>query len=329
MSWFESIVGYVIGVAHALERLFFNMGSFLSPVPMLVAGFIATIVLWSRFEKSGRALSFRKIFSELFPGHIWRHRSTRHDVFIILINDGLLFFLPVLAAIGVSPIGSLLAETGKGAVQTELWMMALFGIYLALAWDFFASFNHYLKHKIPVLWEFHKVHHCAEVLTPLTAMRRHPVEIFFGAVFISTGISISVALWALIFGAPGSTFKVGGIALIIYLWRLLGYNIRHSHIWLSYGAFWNNILISPAHHQLHHSRDPRHHDCNFGHIFTFWDRLFGTLYQPVEGEKFEFGIEREENAELNTLGALYWRPMKRAAARLAPMKTQPHESTVE
>src|ERR1039458_8498353 len=34
-----------------------------------------------------------------------------------------------------------------------------------------------LFHAIPALWEFHKVHHSAEVLTPLTEMRTHPVEI--------------------------------------------------------------------------------------------------------------------------------------------------------
>ena len=32
-------------------------------------------------------------------------------------------------------------------------------------------------HKIPALWEFHKVHHSAEVMTPLTELRQHPVEI--------------------------------------------------------------------------------------------------------------------------------------------------------
>ena len=35
--------------------------------------------------------------------------------------------------------------------------------------------HHWLSHKVPLLWEFHKVHHNAEVLTPLTNFRLHPV----------------------------------------------------------------------------------------------------------------------------------------------------------
>ena len=127
-------------------------------------------------------------------------------------------------------------------------------------------------------------------------------------------------LWVLIVGAPGTSLEVGGVAFLVYLWRLLGYNIRHSHIWISYGSFWDQYLMSPAHHQLHHSRDPRHHDCNFGHIFTFWDRMFGTHYKPVDGEKFELGIDRDENAKLRTLNALYLRPLVQAGIRLTPQK---------
>ncbi|MEO1243471.1 MAG: sterol desaturase family protein [Pseudomonadota bacterium] len=323
MSFTKNIVGYAAGVTDALERLFFNAGSFLSPAPLIVAVLIAAFVLTLRQRKPGHSFSMRGLLTDLFPAVVWRHRSARQDLFIILINDGLLFFLPAVAAIAISPLGALVTGVDAEAITPSPWKMALFGIYLALVWDFFATFTHYLKHKIPVLWEFHKVHHCAEVLTPLTAMRRHPVEIVISSLIVGAGIAIATTTWTVLFGAPGSTIEVGGVALIVYLWRLLGYNIRHSHIWISYGPFWNRFVMSPAHHQLHHSREPRHYDCNFGHIFTFWDRLFGTLYQPVEGEAFEYGIEREENAELNTLGALYWRPLKRAAARFATGKTTP------
>ena len=321
MSWTENILSYAGGVVHALERLFFGAGSFLSPLPLFAAGAIAALVLISRQRKTGQTVSMRGLFSALFPAAVWRHRSARHDLFIILINDGLLFFLPAMVVIAISPLGAVFSDAATEAVQPSPWKMALFGIYLALAWDFFATFAHYLKHKIPVLWEFHKVHHCAEVLTPLTAMRRHPVEIVISSLIVGAGIGVVTMVWTVIFGAPGSTFEVGGVALIVYLWRLVGYNIRHSHIWISYGPFWNRFLMSPAHHQLHHSRDARHYDYNFGHIFTIWDRLFGTLYQPVEGEVFEYGIEHEENAELNTLAALYIRPLQKAAARFAPKKT--------
>lgn len=320
MALAETIAGYAASVAAALKGVFFGAGSFLSPLPLAFAAVIAGLVLAARARKAGRQLSVSDLWREMFPKEIWRHPSARQDLFIILINDGLLFFLPRLAAIAIASVIVITPEASAADNAAPIWSMVLFGVYIALVWDFFATFAHYLKHKIPVLWEFHKVHHCAEVLTPLTAMRRHPVETVVSAMIVGTGITLATLIWRVAFGAPAVTMQVGGVVAIVYLWRLVGYNIRHSHVWISYGPFWNRFLMSPAHHQLHHSREQRHYDCNFGHIFTFWDRLFGTLYQPVNGEEFEFGIEREENAELSTLAALYIRPLQKAAGRFAPGK---------
>ncbi len=325
-AFIDAISGYASNAVRAIVWLFSGSGSFLSPLPLLAALVIAAAVVAWRMHKSGAQLSIGGVAKELFPPAIYKHPSARQDLWIILINDGLLFFLPLIAAVSVGILGSLVADaTGAHEALARqpgagLFQFVLFGIYYTLVWDFFATYAHYLKHKIPVLWEFHKVHHCAEVLTPLTAMRRHPVEIIISAIITGCGIALAVILWVLVFGAPGTTLEIGGLTLGVYLWRLLGYNIRHTHVWISYGPFWNNILMSPAHHQLHHSRDPRHHDCNFGHIFSWWDRLFGTLYQPRSDETFEFGIELEENEKLRTLGALYIRPMQRAAARYTPKR---------
>ncbi len=59
-----------------------------------------------------------------------------------------------------------------------------------LAYEFGYWISHYLFHSIPALWEFHKVHHSAEVLTTLTEMRTHPVEIIFfmNVIGLCTGI---------------------------------------------------------------------------------------------------------------------------------------------
>ncbi len=326
MPIFDHAGDYVAGAAGSVKALFVNPGSFLSPAPLVVALIIAGAAIALRRHKSGAQFNLQALLRALFPASVWKHVSTRHDAAIILINEGLLFFLTASAAMLVAPLAIGVAELAGAETRllnppsTNFWMLALFGLYFALAWDFMNTYAHYLKHKVPLLWEFHKVHHCAEVLTPLTALRRHPVEIIASSLITGSGMALAVIIWALVFGAPGKAHEVGGAVGLVYLWRLLGYNIRHSHVWISYGPFWNRFLMSPAHHQLHHSREPRHYDCNFGHIFTFWDRLFGTLYQPVEGEVFELGIEREENEKLRTLSALYFRPLKKAAERFAPQR---------
>ncbi len=51
-------------------------------------------------------------------------------------------------------------------------------------------------------------------------------------------------------------------------------------------------MLSPAHHQVHHSTDERHFDRNFGSTLAIWDRLFGTFYQPSEKrEALRFGLD--------------------------------------
>ena len=47
---------------------------------------------------------------------------------------------------------------------------------LFLAYDLGFFVDHSLKHRIPALWELHKAHHSAEVLTPLVNFRVHPLN---------------------------------------------------------------------------------------------------------------------------------------------------------
>ena len=49
-------------------------------------------------------------------------------------------------------------------------------IVVFLAFELGYWFHHYLSHRIPFMWEFHKVHHTAEVLTPVTIFRVHPLD---------------------------------------------------------------------------------------------------------------------------------------------------------
>ena len=45
---------------------------------------------------------------------------------------------------------------------------------------------------MPFLWEFHKVHHSAEVLNPITGFRSHPVDQVLDAVVMGamTGLAL-------------------------------------------------------------------------------------------------------------------------------------------
>jgi sterol desaturase/sphingolipid hydroxylase (fatty acid hydroxylase superfamily) len=296
-------------------------GHYLSLLPMLAALLLALGWLLWRLHRSGRSASWRLLRRLLLPRRVFLHRSALHDYAVFLINQGLLF--STIGAALVTPAlfaAALLAVGGAFGLQVELAPASLgeriaVSIYLVLVWDFAATYAHYLKHRLPLLWEFHKVHHCAEVLNPVTALRRHPIEAAFSSIITAMMLGLAMGLWLLAFGRF-DVYSVFGTWAGIYVWRLLGYNLRHSHLPLSYGPFWNRILISPLQHQIHHSNDPRHYDRNFGHIFAVWDRLFGTLYLPAPGERVRFGIDAAEADDYRTLKGLYFTPFRKAGALL-------------
>ena len=54
--------------------------------------------------------------------------------------------------------------------------MLLYSLVTLLLYDALFYLIHYVEHKTPALWAIHKIHHSAEVLTPLTRYREHVIE---------------------------------------------------------------------------------------------------------------------------------------------------------
>ena len=179
--------------------------------------------------------------------------------------------------------------------------------------DDFARFAvHYALHKIPLLWEFHKFHHSAETLTPLTVTRAHPVEglIFTLRSALVQGLTIAVFLF--LFGPQISLLTILGVNVFVILFHGLGSNLRHSNIPVQYPPAVERILMSPAQHHLHHSSDIQHFDKNFGVALSVWDRMAGSFLHSTQ-TPFTFGIGPETKHYTRTLGHMYLLPFVRAA----------------
>ena len=163
-------------------------------------------------------------------------------------------------------------------------------------------------HKWPILWALHKVHHSAEVLTPLTVYRTHPLE---GIVFTIRGTftqGVSISSFIFFFGNSVDLLTVLGANLFLFLFNTAGSNLRHSHIGIRYWSWLEYIFISPAQHQLHHSIDIAHHDKNFGAALAIWDYTFGSLHHSEEIESLHLGIETDDK-NFNKLSTLYLSPV--------------------
>ncbi|NRA98700.1 MAG: sterol desaturase family protein [Rhodobacteraceae bacterium] len=294
----------------------------------------ATIILaFGVWLWRGKPQSFVKF---LVPKRVYTHKSNLLDIKIFLANRvmvvmgvfGPLVFSPVVAIWTVSQISRMRdAPPQLGGIESWQTMLAV-TVIIVVTSDFCKYWAHRLHHDMPTLWPYHAVHHSAEVLTPLTVARVHPIEIALRNLLISLFVGLAQGIMLGLFVGNVSVLTIGGANIFYVLFNGLGSNLRHSHIWLSYGRRLEHIFISPAQHQIHHSMDVRHHNKNYGSIFAIWDWMFGTLYVPDGYEELRFGVSDAQGREIEqpytTLkGAL----VKPFAESYSAMRGKPAEST--
>jgi len=138
---------------------------------------------------------------------------------------------------------------------------------------------HRLNHAIPFLWRFHRVHHTDLNLDVSTASRFH-----FGEVTGSTVITYS---FMLMLGA--TILEVRIFQVILFLMAQFGHS--NLKLWKPLDEFLWLILVPPAMHRIHHSQNKEETDSNFGTIFSFWDRMFGSFKKNVEQSCLVFGLK--------------------------------------
>jgi sterol desaturase/sphingolipid hydroxylase (fatty acid hydroxylase superfamily) len=284
-----------------LTRLLGIAGRFLTPAERLSPLYLLVMVgiafvLW----RLGQRQEGQGFWRWLFPRDVYFHRSHMVDIKIFLFGRvlsafGLLNRLGVGTLVSASVIAGLASAFGETQQPAPLgfWQLAALTLVFATVADFSTYWVHRLHHENPVLWPFHSVHHSAEVLTPVTLYRKHPVYDILGGLLRAFLIGITTGIVIYAFFGKISMLAVGGANLVYYLFNFIGSNLRHTHVWFSYGPALERIFISPAQHQIHHSRLPIHHDKNYGEIFALWDWAFGTLYVPKGRETFEIGLADE------------------------------------
>jgi sterol desaturase/sphingolipid hydroxylase (fatty acid hydroxylase superfamily) len=242
----------------------------------------------------------------------------KSQLFTILVNPGKFFVVPVSAA--ALSLGTLKVLTSFYKVPWEKFevtggVIFLIGLIGFVIQDFAEFLNHKLSHKNSFYWDIHEVHHSANVLTPLTSKRHHPLFGFFNSTLkiIILGITQGALVW-LLFKSLDYYFFMS-LNVIMFIFNILGGNFRHSHIWISFGWF-ENFFISPAMHQIHHSSDPKHRNKNFGLWLSIWDRMFGSLYIPKEKEKLEFGLNVGVKSPHDTLLKFFFLPFMKMGGRI-------------
>jgi sterol desaturase/sphingolipid hydroxylase (fatty acid hydroxylase superfamily) len=229
---------------------------------------------------------------------LWLHPSATLDYRYFAISFFIKAWLVIPIIIGANEVAlftqTLLSDSfgfyeNKGLSYAQV--MVLFTITLFVVSDFTRYWLHRFMHAVPLLWKFHKVHHSAKVLTPITFYRVHPVEnVLFGFRF-SLSVGLVSGVFIFLFGGMLGFIDVLGVNVIAFVFNLLGSNLRHSHIKLKYFAWIEKIFISPFQHQIHHST--KFYNYNFGGALAIWDLWFGTLKQSLDVKRMTLGLGKK------------------------------------
>jgi sterol desaturase/sphingolipid hydroxylase (fatty acid hydroxylase superfamily) len=290
----------------------------------LLASTLAVVLLFYLLGRHGPR-TWRGFLGFTFPREVWLHRSALLDYRFYVVNQLLMghlrfgrWVVGLVALLGITDTLRLALDALFGPRAADVLpgpvALGVFTVVNLLAWDFAKYVAHWLTHKVPELWEFHKVHHATEVLTPISAFRAHPVDImidfFMRLVFTGVVGGVFAHLY------PGGIAELtilgfNAVAFVLYYWIA---HLQHSHVRLGYG--WaSRLLVSPLMHQVHHSQEVHHWDRNFGFLFGLWDWMFGTLVITDPKESFRLGLPGGVE-EYRTVRQLYVRPFTGLWARL-------------
>ncbi|MBM76693.1 MAG: ligand-gated channel protein [Proteobacteria bacterium] len=241
---------------------------------------------------------------------VLRHDSSKLDVqmlisrqlITVLIGTQALFSGWTVATHGVRWLDRVIGVPATPQIS-EFTATLLYSFTLFVCWDLSRFVVHLLMHRVPFLWAFHQVHHSAEVLTPLTFHRIHPIEswIYTMRGAIVTGVLAGLFYW--FFRDSIDQVTIWGVPALGFLFNVAFGNLRHSHVWIRFPKAVELWFLSPAQHQIHHSKDPMHYGKNYGTWLAIWDRALGSLFH-AEKPPQSYGVSNP-NHQHNLLSAWF------------------------
>jgi sterol desaturase/sphingolipid hydroxylase (fatty acid hydroxylase superfamily) len=309
--------------AHQLTSVFLSPGSNFSLTSLVCAFLIGFAFLAVQRYRRGRRIRLNVLLRALFPRRMLRSRSSLVDVGYLgfhVFLFGIMFGWAILSYQFLTNgiIALLIAIFGRvqPSALPELVSRSIITVMMFLSYELGYWLNHYLSHRVPFMWEFHKVHHSATVLTPITNFRVHPVYMWIFANILAISAAIANGIGSYAFGDTAYQYALSETNLILVAFIYVYAHLQHSHLWIRFGGLAGRLFMSPAHHQIHHSRNPAHFNKNLGSCLAVWDWMFGTLHVPqAERERLSFGVE-PDRPDAHTIRGEVIIPVYRALAHL-------------
>ena len=147
--------------------------------------------------------------------------------------------------------------------------------------DFIQWITHRMLHRVPFLWNFHKVHHSVKQMGFAAHLRYHWME----PVIYKSMLYIPIAI-------------IGGFSIqdvfVVHFFAITIGHLNHANLGWDYG-FLKYIFNNPKMHIWHHAKQmPTKYGTNFALTLSVWDYIFKTNYIPFDGRDIELGFEDDE-----------------------------------
>ena len=159
--------------------------------------------------------------------------------------------------------------------KAPVWLQFLMMFIVA---DFIQWAVHYMLHRVPWMWKFHKVHHSVQEMGFAAHLRFHWME----TIIYKSVLYIPLTMIG---------FGIDDFFVLHAFTTLIGH-LNHANINLTYGPL-RYFLNNPVMHIWHHAKDipsDRPYGMNFGISLSLWDYIFGTAYIPGSGRDIELGF---------------------------------------
>lgn len=173
--------------------------------------------------------------------------------------------------IGGRVFGAIEADWALARLDPSQWWNWVFAVLL---YDFCYYWFHRISHERTLFWASHVAHHQSEEFNLTTALRQTGTGFLAGWIFYVP---------CFLAGIPASMFVTIASGHLIYQFWI------HSRHIPKLGAFeW--LMVTASNHRVHHARNARYVDRNYGGLLIVWDRLFGTFEEERADEPPEYGI---------------------------------------
>ncbi|WP_431167086.1 sterol desaturase family protein [Tenacibaculum halocynthiae] len=233
-------------------------------------------------------ITFFWLLEGAIPLFNFKYNKWKHS-FPNLFFTGTTIVINFLLAFLLLKMADWVQENNFGLINSlpkmPLWLYVFLGVFFL---DFFGAYlAHFVEHKVKPLWMIHLVHHTDHKVDTTTANRHHPIESIIRFIFTLLGV-----------------FLVGAPIAVVMLYQscsLVLTQFNHANIKMpkKLDKILSYVIVSPDMHKVHHHNLLPYTDSNYGNIFSFWDRVFGT-YKELDREKIVYGVDTFPDEEINS-----------------------------